>query len=72
MDRAAHKAFRDALWGSADELRVFVESSGPVVRRDVDEMLRREAEFDPDLWIIEVEDREARSFLEAWLARQDT
>lgn len=40
--------------------------------RDVDEMLRREAEFDPDLWIIEVEDREARSFLEAWLARQDT
>lgn len=40
--------------------------------RDVDEMLRREAEFDPDLWIVEVEDREGRSFLESWLDRRDT
>lgn len=36
--------------------------------RDVDQMLLREAEFDPDLWIIEVEDRDGRSFLETWLA----
>lgn len=39
--------------------------------RDVDQMLVREAEFDPDLWIIEVEDREGRSFLDAWLDASD-
>ncbi|HRY06010.1 MAG TPA: DUF1491 family protein [Hyphomicrobiaceae bacterium] len=39
--------------------------------RDVDEMLVREAEFDPDLWIIEVEDREGRSFLDTWLEAPD-
>ncbi len=37
--------------------------------RDVDQMLAREAGFDPDLWIIEVEDREGRSFLDTWVAK---
>lgn len=35
--------------------------------RDVDSYLIREAEYDPDLWIIEVEDRQGRHFLEGWL-----
>lgn len=32
--------------------------------RDVDAQLRKQREFDPDLWIIEVEDRQGRSLLE--------
>jgi hypothetical protein len=30
----------------------------------VEEKLRREIDFDPDLWIVDVEDRDGRSFLE--------
>lgn len=36
---------------------------------DIDRVLSREAEFDPDIWVIEVEDRDGRHFLEDWLAR---
>ncbi|MEE4236131.1 MAG: DUF1491 family protein [Anderseniella sp.] len=36
---------------------------GPVSQQKADEYLRRQAEYDPDIWIIEVEDREGRAFL---------
>ncbi len=36
--------------------------------REVDAVLMREREFDPDIWIVEVEDRSGRHFLEDWLA----
>jgi hypothetical protein len=32
-----------------------------------DAFLAREAEFDPDLWVIEIEDRAGRHFLDDWL-----
>ena len=35
----------------------------------VESYLEREAEFDPDLWIIEVEDPAGRHFLDGWLAK---
>ena len=35
--------------------------SGP--ETDVDEAIRRQREFDPDLWVIEVEDRSGRHLL---------
>ncbi|ODA66864.1 hypothetical protein A7A08_02161 [Methyloligella halotolerans] len=35
---------------------------------DANERLMREAEFDPDLWVVEAEDRAGRHFLEDWLA----
>ncbi len=34
---------------------------------DVESYLARQAEFDPDLWVIEVEDRQGRHFLDDWL-----
>jgi hypothetical protein len=32
--------------------------------RDVDAYLARQIEFDPDLWLVEIEDREGRTFLD--------
>lgn len=34
---------------------------------DCDARLAREREFDPDIWIVVVEDRQGRHFLEDWL-----
>ena len=36
---------------------------------DADKLLEREAEFDSDLWIIEIEDRTGDAALEGWLAK---
>lgn len=44
-----HAAFRDAF-------------DGPQAEDRVDERLAREAKIDRDLWIVEIEDREGRSF----------
>lgn len=56
------------LDGAASERKwVALTRDAKTPERDVDQMLSREAEFDPDVWIIEVEDREGRSFLDGWL-----
>ena len=34
---------------------------------DVEAYLARQAAFDPDLWVVEVEDRQGRHFLDGWL-----
>lgn len=40
--------------------------------RDVDQLLARQAEYDPDLWLVEVEDRRGRHFLDSWIDRSET
>lgn len=35
---------------------------------DVDQRLAREHEFDSDIWVVEVEDRDGRHFLDTWMA----
>lgn len=56
--RAFHRTFDlmtgDRIW---DEL-----SAGP--EGDVDGSIRRQRDFDPDLWVIEVEDRSGRHLLD--------
>jgi hypothetical protein len=46
--------------------RAFVRSlsEAPVPEAKVEERIGREVRFDPDIWIIEVEDRQGRHFLE--------
>ena len=36
---------------------------------EIDERLAREAKLDRDIWVVEVEDRQGRSFLDGWLAK---
>jgi hypothetical protein len=40
----------------------------PAVEADADAYLERQIEFDPDIWIVSVEDRQGRHFLDDWLA----
>jgi hypothetical protein len=40
----------------------------PVGEEAADAYLARQIEFDPDLWIVSVEDRQGRHFLDDWLA----
>jgi hypothetical protein len=35
---------------------------------EVEARMAREVRMDPDLWLVEVEDRQGRHFLEDWLA----
>jgi hypothetical protein len=47
--------------------RIFIAVAGvemPTADTDIEARLARELRFDPDLWIIEVEDRAGRNFLE--------
>ena len=39
---------------------------------DVDAYLDRQLDFDRDIWVIEVEDRQGRHFLDPWLAPAET
>ncbi len=36
----------------------------------IDERLAREIRLDYDIWVLEIEDRQGRSFLDSWLAKQ--
>ena len=44
--------------------------SAAVAEKDVDAYLARQIDFDPDLWLVSVEDRNGRHFLDAWLLQQ--
>lgn len=41
---------------------------GEVSEAEADSYLQRQVEFDPDIWVIEVEDRDGRHFLDGFLS----
>ena len=48
--------------------RRWVRATGaPMPEAEADQLIRREREFDSDLWIVEVEDRQGRHCLGDWL-----
>ncbi|MDB5572909.1 MAG: hypothetical protein JWR79_66, partial [Tardiphaga sp.] len=50
---------------SRPEERVFAASPPqPVAEQAIEERLARELKFDPDAWIVEIEDKAGRHFLE--------
>ena len=60
---APQAVFEDAR--PADRVFSIVAGRGaPAADSEVEARLLREIRFDPDLWIVEVEDREGRNFLE--------
>ena len=59
---APQTAFEDAR--PADRFFSACFKSQPVTEADVEAYLNRELRFDPDVWIIEVEDRSGRHFLD--------
>ncbi len=63
---APQTAFDDAK--PAD--RAFIRTFGdiPVEDAKAEERLAREITYDPDLWIIEIEDKQGRNFLE-WIVK---
>jgi len=45
--------------------RIFMSTSAqPVTEQSVEERLAKEMRFDPDVWIVEIEDRAGRHFLD--------
>ncbi len=51
------------LLNEAGDRQFEQQFEGPIAQQKVDEYLRRQAEYDPDIWVVEVEDREGRAFL---------
>ncbi len=54
--------------GALDRQWVPCRIAGDGADQAVDSYLAREAEFDRDVWVVEVEDRAGRHYLEGWLA----
>ncbi len=52
------------LDGKAIWREPFEEESGPEIEAKIDRWLEKEVSIDPDLWIVEIEDREGRAFLD--------
>lgn len=53
---------------TASDARRFVRLfEGKISEQEASQHLAREADFDSDIWIVEVEDRAGRDFLEDWL-----
>jgi hypothetical protein len=44
--------------------RLFTPLLDKAAPDEIEERMRREARFDPDFWLIEVEDRQGRHFLD--------
>jgi hypothetical protein len=40
----------------------------PVSESEADTYLERQLDFDPDIWVVSVEDRQGRHFLDDWLS----
>lgn len=53
-----------SLMEEGDGARRFTRVMTQAPGFEVEERMRREAKFDPDLWLIEIEDREGRPFLD--------
>ena len=55
---------RIVAWNCAMALHRKWDALAEGAEMDVDASIRRQREFDPDLWVIEVEDRQGRHLLD--------
>ena len=52
------------LDGKAVWREPFEDDASPDIESKIDAWLAKEAKIDPDLWVVEIEDREGRAFLD--------
>jgi hypothetical protein len=53
-----------ALLGDRGDERLFTPVMVDALPPDIEERVKREVRFDPDLWLVEVDDRTGRHFLD--------
>jgi hypothetical protein len=56
------------LSGLESDRRWVRTTTGPVAEAEADRLIRRQQDFDSDLWIVEVEDAKGRHCLDDWLS----
>lgn len=56
--------FNRAFRGDGSKVWMCVTGPDPVPEREADAYLMRQHDFDPDIWVVEIEDREGRHFLD--------
>jgi hypothetical protein len=62
LDRTA-LVFAPARAGDGSLIWLAGTGLEPVAERDADAYIERQRKFDPDLWVVEIEDRQGRHFL---------
>ncbi len=65
----APTGFEEAAY---DRRWICVSGAAPIDEREADARLEREAKLDSDMWLIEVEERSGRNFLDDWLMKSET
>lgn len=55
--------FSAARRGDGSKVWMHALGDGPVPEADADAYLARQVKFDPDIWVIEIEDRAGRHFI---------
>jgi hypothetical protein len=64
LDRQALLLGPGPQGGTADNERVFTVILGPAPEAEIEERLARELRFDPDIWVLAVEDAAGRHLLD--------
>ena len=59
------RLYAEATRGDGD--RVWMEPVASNQEPDLDRYVERAARIDPDIWVVEIEDRQGRHFLDGWL-----
>ena len=59
--RGAQRMLAEATRGDGD--RIWMEPVASRTEADLDRYIERAARVDPDVWVVEIEDREGRHFL---------
>ncbi len=67
LDRTA-SVYSPARAGDGSLVWLPATGDGPVPEPDADAYIARQRKFDPDLWVVEIEDRDGRHFLQEPLA----
>lgn len=63
LDRTA-SVFAPVRAGDGSLVWMQATGEGPVTEADADAYIEKQRKFDPDLWVVEIEDRQGRHFLQ--------